>query len=65
MSTKDFAGAIDAYTRAIALDDENAVYYSNRAAAYSSAGEHEKAIEDAETAIEIDEGFGKAYHRLG
>lgn len=65
MSAKQYDAAIDAYTRAIALDSTNAVYYSNRAAAYSSKGDHDKAILDAERAIEVDPGFVKAYHRLG
>ncbi|KAL5534652.1 hypothetical protein ACEPAG_1115 [Sanghuangporus baumii] len=65
MSSKDYAGAIDAYTQAIAKDGTNAVYYSNRAAAYSSKGDHASAILDAEKAIEIDPAFSKAYHRLG
>ena len=65
MSSKNYDGAIDAYTQAIAFDGENAVYYSNRAAAYSSQGKHASAIEDAEQAIELDSSFAKAYHRLG
>ena len=65
MSSKDYASAVAAYTRAIALDDKNAVYYSNRAAAFSSMGDHGKAIEDANKAIDTDPAFSKAYHRLG
>jgi len=65
MSKKDYAAAISAYTEAIALDPTNAVYYSNRAAAYSSSGDHQKAVEDAEKAIEVDPKFVKAYSRLG
>lgn len=65
MSSKDYSGAVDAYTQAIALDGGNAVYYSNRAAAYSSQNNHALAISDAERAIELDNSFAKAYHRLG
>lgn len=65
MSSKDYSGAIDSYTEAISLDGSNAVYYSNRAAAYSSQNDHALAITDAERAIEIDSSFAKAYHRLG
>lgn len=65
MSSKDYQAAAAAYTRAIAYDDRNAVYYSNRAAAFSSLNDHKKAIEDANAAIEIDPAFSKAYHRLG
>ncbi|KAI0639065.1 hypothetical protein C8Q77DRAFT_1213745 [Trametes polyzona] len=65
MSAKKYDDAIKAYTEAIALDATNPVYYSNRAAAYSSKGEHSSAVLDAEKAIEVDSSFVKAYHRLG
>lgn len=65
MSNKKYAEAIEAYTKAIALDGSNPVYYSNRAAAYSSKGDHLAAIGDAEKAISLDQSFSKAYHRLG
>lgn len=65
MSTKDYDGAIESYDRAIALDPTNPVYYSNRAAAYSSKGDHLAAVGDAEKAISVDTKFVKAYHRLG
>lgn len=65
MSSKKFDQAIDSYTQAIALDGTNAVYYSNRAAAYSSKGDYLSAVGDAENAIKVDSSFVKAYHRLG
>lgn len=65
MSSKRYDAAIRAYTTAIGLDPTNAVYYSNRAAAYSSLGKHDEAVLDAERAIEVDPSFVKAYHRLG
>ena len=65
MSAKDYATAIAEYTHAISLDGTNPVYYSNRAAAYSSSGDHLSAVADAEQAIEVDPKFVKAYHRLG
>ena len=65
MSAKKYDEAVKAYTDAIALDPTNAVFYSNRAAAYSSMGEHSSAVGDAEKAIEVDSSFVKAYHRLG
>ncbi|KAH9949430.1 TPR-like protein [Amylocystis lapponica] len=65
MTAKNFDAAIASYTAAIARDPTNAVFYSNRAAAHSSKGEHADAVFDAEKAIEVDPSFVKAYHRLG
>ena len=65
MSSKKYDEAIDAYNKATALDPTNPVYFSNRAAAYSSKGDHLSAIGDAEQALSADPQFVKAYHRLG
>lgn len=65
MSAKKYDEAIASYTKAIELDPTNPVYYSNRAAAYSSKASHDEAVLDAEKAIEVDPAFVKAYHRLG
>lgn len=65
MSAKKHDAAIDSYSKAIALDPTNAVYFSNRAAAYSSKAVHASAVEDAKKAIELDPSFVKAYSRLG
>lgn len=65
MARKDFDEAIQKYTEAIKLAPKNAVYLSNRAAAFSSLRDHESAVKDAEAAIEIDPSYSKAYSRLG
>ena len=65
MSAKKHDLAIASYSKAIALDPTNAVYFSNRAAAHSSKGDHASAVEDAKRAIEVDSAFVKAYSRLG
>ncbi|KAG6868552.1 hypothetical protein C0993_001248 [Termitomyces sp. T159_Od127] len=65
MSAKKYDDAISAYTDSVALDPTNPVYYSNRAAAYSSKGDHLAAVGDAEKAIALDPKFIKSYHRLG
>jgi len=65
MSSKDYDAAIESYNKAVSLDPTNPVYYSNRAAAYSSKGDHLAAVGDAEKAISVDPKFVKAYHRLG
>ena len=65
MSNKKYDEAIEAYTKAIAIDPNNPVYYSNRAAAHTSKADHLAAVGDAEMAISVDPKFVKAYHRLG
>jgi small glutamine-rich tetratricopeptide repeat-containing protein alpha len=65
MSAKKYDDAIEAYSKAIVHDATNPVYYSNRAAAHSSKGDHLAAIGDAERAIEVNPEFSKGYHRLG
>lgn len=65
MSRKRYSEAIAAYTKAIALEGSNHVYYSNRAAAHSSNGDHASAVNDAQKAIELDPSFIKGYSRLG
>ncbi|XP_043590985.1 small glutamine-rich tetratricopeptide repeat-containing protein beta-like isoform X1 [Bombus pyrosoma] len=57
--------ALTNYTRAIQLDGRNAVYYCNRAAAYSKIGNYQQAIKDCHTALSIDPSYSKAYGRLG
>jgi len=65
MTSKKYDEAIKVYTEAIELDGTNPILYSNRAAAYSSKGDHLSAIGDSEMAISVDPDFVKAYHRLG
>ncbi|GAA5933582.1 uncharacterized protein JCM15063_001354 [Sporobolomyces koalae] len=65
MAQKDYQGAIEAYGQAIEKDGQNAVYWSNRAAAYSQVSNFDSAISDARKALEIDPSFSKAYSRLG
>lgn len=65
MTAKKYNEAIEMYDKAIALDATNPVYFSNRAAAHASKGDHLSAIGDAEEAISLDPAFVKAYSRLG
>ncbi|KAH3845447.1 hypothetical protein DPMN_087728 [Dreissena polymorpha] len=52
--------ALRLYTEALSLDT-SAVLYSNRSAAYSKAGNHLKALEDAEKAIELKPDWVKVH----
>ncbi|RPB15030.1 hypothetical protein P167DRAFT_519300 [Morchella conica CCBAS932] len=65
MSKKDYKAAIDLYTQALALNPLNPIYLSNRAAAYSSSGNYDAAIEDAQVAVDTDPKYTKAWSRLG
>lgn len=65
MKLEKFDEALKCYTDAIKLDGKNAVYYCNRAAAYSKLNNHSFALEDCRRAIEIDESYSKAYGRMG
>jgi len=57
--------AIEYYNKAIGLDPTQAALYSNRAACWSSKGEHEKALADAEMCTERDPTFVKGHSRKG
>lgn len=65
MKQDKYKEAYDSYTRAIELDNNNAVYYSNRAASLSKLSDHEAALKDCLDAIEIDPTYSKAYGRMG
>jgi stress-induced-phosphoprotein 1 len=55
----------DKFTQAIALDSNNHVLYSNRSAVYAAQAEYEKALADAEKAIEIKPDWSKGHQRKG
>ncbi|QLQ82207.1 hypothetical protein HG537_0G04620 [Torulaspora globosa] len=65
MASRDFELAVKKYTEAIAVLPTNAVYFANRAAAYSSLKAYEEAVKDAESAIKTDPSYSKGYSRLG
>ncbi|KAG2067571.1 TPR-like protein [Suillus decipiens] len=61
---QDYVGALSKYTEAIALDDENAVLYANRAACYHGLNRYIDAVDDAKMATKIDPGYAKGWSRL-
>jgi small glutamine-rich tetratricopeptide repeat-containing protein alpha len=65
MAQRDYPTAIDFYTQALAVHPGNAIFLSNRAAAYSAARDHEAARADAEAAVAVDPKYTKAWSRLG
>ncbi|XP_053150851.1 small glutamine-rich tetratricopeptide repeat-containing protein alpha isoform X2 [Hemicordylus capensis] len=65
MKAENFESAVSYYGKAIELNPANAVYYCNRAAAYSKLGNYAGAVRDCERAISIDPKYSKAYGRMG
>ncbi|KAJ8408415.1 hypothetical protein AAFF_G00258290 [Aldrovandia affinis] len=65
MKEENFRAAVDFYSSAIDINPQNAVYYCNRAAAYSKLGNYTGAVQDCELAITIDPNYSKAYGRMG
>ncbi|CAN8246886.1 unnamed protein product [Cochlearia groenlandica] len=65
MQSQLYLEAVELYTFAIALSDKNAVFYCNRAAAYTQINKCTEAINDCLKSIEIDPNYSKAYSRLG
>jgi DnaJ family protein C protein 8 len=59
-----FKTAIDQYTKAISLDPEFVVLYSNRSAAFLANGETSKALRDARKCVEVNASFLKGHSRL-
>lgn len=62
---KQWHKAVNYYSEAIKLNDKNATYYSNRAAACLELGRFQQAEEDCSKAISIDKKNVKAYLRRG
>ncbi|CAH6719319.1 serine/threonine-protein phosphatase T [[Candida] jaroonii] len=60
-----FDDAIDCYTKAIELDDQNAVFYSNRAQVHIKLENYGLAIADCDNALKVDPNMMKAYYRKG
>merc|ERR1712018_35910 len=64
MKEKKFQEAVDKYSEAIKVQ-ESAVFYCNRAAAYTSMENYEEALQDCKKAISFDPEYSKAYSRMG
>jgi tetratricopeptide (TPR) repeat protein len=62
---KKYDDAIAFYTKAIELNPDCAIYYSNRSASQALKLNWKDALEDATTCIAKDPSFGKGYLRLG
>ncbi|KAI5620113.1 small glutamine-rich tetratricopeptide repeat-containing protein beta, partial [Silurus asotus] len=65
MKEENFSSALECYSKAVHLDQRNAVLFCNRAAAHSKLGNYTEVIGDCERAIAIDPSYSKAYGRMG
>ncbi|KAJ5121076.1 uncharacterized protein N7515_009037 [Penicillium bovifimosum] len=64
-SAKDYPTAIEKFTEALAIEPQNHILFSNRSAVYAAQQEYQKALEDAEKAIEIQPNWSKGHVRKG
>ena len=62
---KKYKEALDCYTKAIEIDPNDPILYSNRSAMHLNLSEFDEAITDAEKAISLKPDYAKAYLRKG
>lgn len=62
---QDYAKAVDLYTRAIELDENHSIYFSNRALAHLKLDNFQSSLNDCEKALTLDPTNLKAHHRRG
>lgn len=62
---KKYEEAVDLFSRCIQLDPSDAIYYSNRAAAYIELGKYKQAVTDGRSAVLQNPKWIKGYLRLG
>lgn len=65
MRAEKFDEALQHYTKAVEADPTNAVYFCNRAAAFSKLDKNQEALDDCIQALQIDPGYSKAFGRKG
>ena len=65
LAAKDYAAAIQHFTKAIEIDPDHHVYYSNRSAAHLHAGDAAAALADAEAAIRAKPDWPRGHSRKG
>eukprot|EP00397_Hematodinium_sp_SG-2012_P025912 GEMP01027110.1.p1 GENE.GEMP01027110.1~~GEMP01027110.1.p1 ORF type:complete len:424 (+),score=107.28 GEMP01027110.1:100-1371(+) len=65
LKNRAFEDAIKEYNKAVTLDPDNPVYYSNRAAAWAELRKWDNSLNDATKCVEKDPRFAKGYSRKG
>ncbi len=59
----NYLEAIKEYLEAISIRPDVPAYYTNAAAAFQEIGEHERAVEMAHSAVDLNPSFSKAFYR--
>lgn len=62
---RNYPVALELYTKAIEVEPNNHIFYSNRAACYMKMDKFQEALEDSEKCIQINHTFAKGYQRKG
>lgn len=65
LKNKEYTKALEMYDMAIKLAPEDKVHWSNRSACYINLNQGDKALEDANKCISIDQSWGRGYQRKG
>lgn len=62
---RDFAKALELYSEAVALNEQEVTYHNNKAACYFEMKDFDRCIEECEVAIEKSKGGNYDYVKLG
>lgn len=65
MKAREYQEAINAYSRSLELNPDEAATYCNRAMAYLRIKNYARAIDDANKTLSMEPDYVKAYHRRG
>ncbi|KAI2604638.1 hypothetical protein GGR54DRAFT_621984 [Hypoxylon sp. NC1633] len=65
IADKKFDDAVDAFTKAISIDPNNHILYSNRSAAYASKKDWANALNDAEKTTQVKPDWPRGWGRKG
>lgn len=65
LTKEDYQNAVALYTEAMKMDNANAIYYSNRSAAFIGLNKYEAAEDDAYVATMVDPFYALAWMLLG
>jgi len=64
-SAKKYEDAIEHFSKAIELNSNDHVFFSNRSASYACLEQYEKALEDASKCVQLKPDWSKGYTRKG